>query len=98
MQPESLESLLEGVLARLGLPAPSVSKSLDDRWDELAGPPWAGQSRPLFIREGELVVEAVSAALVGVFRYAVGDLMKRLDADLGEGVVESVRVVGPNRR
>ena len=98
MQPEPLETLLEGLLAKLGLPAPSVSKDLDERWEELAGVPWSGQSRPLFIREGELVVEAASPALVGMLRYAVGDLMKRLDVHLGEGVVETVRVVASNRR
>lgn len=98
MQPESLETLLEGLLAKLGLPAPSVSKGLDDQWDVVAGAPWSGQTRPLFIREGELVVEATSPALVSVLRYAVGDLMKRLDEYLGEGVVDTVRVVAPSRR
>ena len=98
MQPEPLESLLERLLGKLGLPAPSVSRDLEERWEEVAGAPWSGQTRPLFIREGELVVEAVSPALVGLLRYAVGDLMKRLDGHLGEGVVESVRVVAPNRR
>jgi hypothetical protein len=98
MQPEPLEALLEGLLAELGLPAPSVSKSLTESWDEIAGPPWSGQTRALFIREKELVVEAVSPALVGMLRYAVGDLMRRLDDHLGEGVVETIRVVGPNHR
>ena len=97
-QPEPLEGLLEGLLHKLGLPAPSVSKSLADGWDEMAGSPWSGQTKPLFIREGELVVEAISPALVGMLRYAIGDLMRRLDDQLGEGVVETVRVVGPNQR
>ena len=98
MQPEPLEGVLESLLARLGLPSPSVSKSLDEGWDEMAGAPWSGQTRPLFIREGELVVEAISPALVGMLRYAIGDLMRRLDEQLGEGIVETVRVVGPNQR
>ena len=98
MQPEPLEQLLEGLLQKLGLPAPSVSKSLAEGWDEMAGAPWSGQTRPLFIREGELVVEAISPALVGMLRYAIGDLMRRLDDQLGEGVVETVRVVRPNQR
>lgn len=96
-QPEKLESLLESVLARFGLPPPSLSHSLADDWDELAGGPWSGHTRPLFIRERELVVEAGSPALVGVLRYAVGDLMRRLDERLGPDVVESIRVVGPGR-
>jgi hypothetical protein len=98
MQPEPIEGMLESLLARLGLPAPSVSKYLADGWDEMAGAPWAEQTKPLFIREGELVIEAISPALVGMLRYAIGDLMRRLDEQLGEGVVETVRVVGPNQR
>ncbi|MGH8927372.1 MAG: DciA family protein [Acidimicrobiia bacterium] len=96
--PEPLEFVLESLLAELGLPAPSVSKTLENSWDQLAGSPWAGQTRPLFIREGELVVEAVSPALAGILRYAIGDLLKRLDEGLGEGTVETIRVVGPVRR
>jgi hypothetical protein len=98
MQPEPLERLLEGLLHKLGLPSPSVSRSLDEGWDEMAGRPWTGQTRPLFIRGGELVVESISPALVGLLRYATGDLMRRLDEQLGEGVVDTVRVVGPNQR
>jgi hypothetical protein len=33
-----------------------------------------------------------------MLRYAIGDLMRRLDEHLGEGVVETVRVVGPDQR
>ena len=32
VQPEPLESLFKGLLAKLGLPAPSVNLSLDERW------------------------------------------------------------------
>ena len=96
-QPESLEDIMRGVLSRMGLPAPSISVSLERDWPEVAGEPWAGRTRPLFIRDNELVVEAVAPALVAMLRYAVGDLLRRLDQHLGEGVVESVRVVGPGR-
>ncbi len=42
MQPEPLETLLEGLLAKLGLPAPSVSLSLDEGWNEITGQARAG--------------------------------------------------------
>jgi hypothetical protein len=96
-EPESLEGIMRGVLAKMGLPSPSISVSLIENWSEVAGEPWAGQTRPLFIRDRELVVEAISPALVGMLRYGVGDLLRRLDQHLGEGIVESVRVVGPGR-
>ncbi len=88
---------MKEVLANLGLPSPSITVSLQENWSEVAGEPWVGQTRPLFIRDKELVVEAISAALVGMLRYGVGDLLRRLDEHLGEGMVESVRVVGPGR-
>jgi len=97
-EPESLEGIMRNVLAKMGLPAPSISVSLQENWSEVAGEPWAGQTRPLFIRDKELVVEAISPALVGMLRYGVGDLLRRIDQHLGEGIVESVRVVGPDRR
>jgi len=96
-QPESLEEIMRGVLAHMGLPAPSLTNSLQENWAEVAGEPWADQTRPLFVRDKELMVEAVSMALVGMLRYCTGDLLRRLDRHLGEGVVESVRVVGPTR-
>lgn len=95
--PESLEGIMRSVLANMGLPSPSIIVSLQENWSEVAGEPWAGQTRPLFIRDNELVVEAISPALVGMLRYGVGDLSRRLDQHLGEGIVESVRVVGPGR-
>jgi hypothetical protein len=96
-QPESIESLLESLLGRLGVPAPSAFNQLAQTWQELAGEPWASQSTPLYIRQKELVVEASASGFVSMLRYGVGDLMRRLDETLGAGLVESVRVVPPGR-
>ncbi len=96
-QPESIESLLEAVLGRMGVPAPSAFNELAQTWKEVAGEPWASQSTPLYVRQKELVVEASAPAFVSMLRYGVGDLMRRLDETLGAGFVESVRVVPPGR-
>lgn len=96
-QPESIESLLESLLGRLGVPTPSAFNQLAQTWKELAGEPWASQSTPLYIRQKELVVEASASGFVSMLRYGVGDLMRRLDETLGAGLVESVRVVPPGR-
>jgi hypothetical protein len=95
--PVPLERLLEETLRSLGLPKPSLAGDLQANWDEVAGEPWAGKSRMRYIRQRELLVEAATPALVGLLRYAAGDLMRRLDGYLGEGEVESVRVVPPGR-
>jgi hypothetical protein len=96
-EPEPLARLLEETLSRMGLPPPTVFNQLASTWSEVAGEPWTGQSKPLYIRQKELVVEAAAPALVSLLRYGVGDLLRRLDHSLGVGTVESVRVVPPSR-
>ena len=92
-QPEPLESAMRDLLSRLGLPDPGVFDVIRDEWEELASEPWAGQSRPAYLRKGELVVLVANPSLVALFRYAAGDLLRRLDVRLGDNVVESVRVI-----
>jgi len=95
---EPIEKPLLEMLDRLGLPEPDLLGAVAGEWDALAGEPWAGRSRPVLIRNRELVVEAVAPSLVGLLRYAVGDLMRSLDDRFGEGVFESVRVQGSASR
>ncbi|HKX75427.1 MAG TPA: DUF721 domain-containing protein [Acidimicrobiia bacterium] len=95
--PERLEDLLEETLRRLGMPSPSVFAEITAQWAELAGEPWSSQSRPLYIKSRELVVEAAAPGLVAMLRYGVGELLRRLDQAYGEGLVDSVRVIPPGR-
>lgn len=82
----------------MGLERVEVTLALQNEWDELAGSPWAGASRPMVVRDGELTVEADSASTVRYLRYAVGDLSRRLDERFGEGVVNSIVVKAPPAR
>ena len=96
-KPEALESVLSRLLHTLGLPSPDLLPRLRESWDDLAGPPWAGQSSPVLLRRGELVVESVSPQLVSILRYASGELLRRLDEELGSGRIDTIRVAGPRR-
>ena len=96
--PEPLESVLRRVLAAAGLPAPGRIKQLRGDWDRIAGDPWKGQSTPLLLQDRQLVVEANAAQLVSFLRYATGDLLRRLDQELGAGLVDTIRVVPPRTR
>ncbi len=84
-------------LSGLGISHIGLSIRLINEWDELAGDPWAGQTRPLGIREGELIVETATASLVSMFRYATGSLHERLEGVIGEGVISSITVQAPSR-
>ncbi len=83
------------VLAAAGLPAPGRIKQLRDDWDRIAGDPWKGQSSPLLLQDRQLVVESSATQLVAFLRYATGDLLQRLDRELGAGVIDTIRVVPP---
>ncbi|MGH8923905.1 MAG: DciA family protein [Acidimicrobiia bacterium] len=96
-KPEALESVLSRLLGTLGLPSPDLLPRLRGSWDDLAGPPWAGQSRPVLIRRGELLVESNAPQLVSILRYASGELLRRLDTELGPGKIETIRVAPPRR-
>lgn len=99
MSPErDLEHFSESVdemFARLGLPDPVVMAGLSSEWDDLAGPPWSGRSKPLYIRGKTLVVEAASASMVAFLRYGETNLLERLSGRFGEGVIQKIDIRPP---
>ncbi|MFO7548190.1 MAG: DciA family protein [Acidimicrobiia bacterium] len=94
--PMPLGEGISAFLARFGLPTPEVVDTIEERWASL-GSPWADHARPLVLKDGELVVEARDPATVTMLRYAVGDLHRVLDRELGTGVVRSVTIRPPAR-
>lgn len=81
----------------MGLPDPGLMASLSEEWDQLAGHPWAGRSRPLVVQGQTLVVEADSPSLVAFLRYAEKALVEAITTRFGEGVIHSVEVRPPAR-
>ena len=93
----SFESSLGEVFRRMGLPDPVLMSQLIEEWDELAGTPWAGRSRPVVIKGRTLVVEASSPSMVAFLRYGATQVVEALRARFGEGVVDQVEVTPPSR-
>lgn len=93
----SFESSLGDVFRRMGLPDPVLMSQLIEEWDELAGSPWVGRSRPIVIRGRTLVVEASAPSMVAFLRYGATQLVETLRARFGEGVVDQVEVTPPSR-
>jgi hypothetical protein len=90
--PAPIRDVLDQVLRRFGVAQPVDVAQLVSEWDEKAGEPWAGRSRPASLEGGELVVEAFDGSSASLLRYQVADLVRRLDEVLGQGLVTSVRV------
>lgn len=94
---EHFSESVDDMFARLGLPDPVVMAGISSEWDDLAGAPWAGRSRPLYIRGKTLVVEASSPSMVAFLRYGETGLLERLEERFGQGVVQKVDIRLPGR-
>jgi predicted nucleic acid-binding Zn ribbon protein len=66
------------------------------RWCELVGAEIAEHAVPLSLREGELTVQAVSTAWATQLRLLQRDLLARIAAGTGRGVVTRLRIHGPS--
>lgn len=94
---EPFADSLNEVFARLGLPDPVLMAKISSNWDDLAGKPWVGRSKPLFVRGKTLVVEAFSPSMVAFLRYGEATLVEALEEHLGGDVIDSVEVLSPGR-
>lgn len=91
----SLEPIADAVgslLKTLGIADPDTSARLVSDWATITEEPWETSTRPVRLRNGELVLEVATAAEVSVLRYRTGELLAQLDRILGEGVVDVVRL------
>ncbi|HEU4917542.1 MAG TPA: DUF721 domain-containing protein [Acidimicrobiia bacterium] len=91
----SFQASLEDMFRKLGLSDPMALARLTGAWDDLAGTPWAGRSKPLFIREKTLVVEAAAPSMVAFLKYGSATLVATLSDVLGPGVIERIEVRSP---
>lgn len=95
---EPFSDSIDEVFTRLGLPDPVLMSQISEKWDELAGQPWVGRSKPLFVRGGTLVVEASSPSMIAFLRYGETSLLEALAERFGPGVVTELEIVPPRRR
>lgn len=94
---EHFSESVDDMFSRLGLPNPEVMAAISDEWDQLAGAPWTGRSRPLYIKGTTLVVAASSASMVAFLRYGEASLLESLENRLGAGKIDRVEVRAPAR-
>ena len=95
----SFGASLEAMFRKMGMSDPMALSRLASGWDDLAGTPWSGRSKPLFIQGKTLVVEAESPSMVAflqVWERRSGDCSgsgpgRRCDRqDRGAGTPEPV--------
>jgi predicted nucleic acid-binding Zn ribbon protein len=93
--PQPLEFAINGLVRETGWAVAITAGSVAARWAEIVGPDLAGHTVPDGLRDGELTVSADSTAWATQLRLLAGELVRKLNAELGAGTVTRVRVLGP---
>jgi predicted nucleic acid-binding Zn ribbon protein len=93
--PQPLASAIGGLLDTQGWQQRAAMGSVFGRWAEIVGPDLAAHTRPDSFADGELAVTADSTAWATQVRLLAAALVKRLNAELGDGSVRRVKVRGP---
>lgn len=95
--PQPLGAVLGELVRKRGWRRSATHAGLFARWDELVGPEVSTHCRPVSFDAGELVLEAESATWATQLRLFKSQILTRLAAGVGPGVVTRVRINGPTQ-
>jgi predicted nucleic acid-binding Zn ribbon protein len=93
--PLSLATAVAGLIGDQGWALKAATGSVFGRWAEIVGPDLAAHTKPETLADGELIVTADSTAWATQLRLLAGQLVRRLNVELGDGAVRRVKVRGP---
>jgi len=93
--PQPLAQAIDGLLGDQGWHRQAAVGGAFGRWPDIVGPDLAAHARPGSFADGELTVITDSTAWATQVRLLAPNLVRRLNAELGDGTVRRVRVRGP---
>lgn len=93
--PQALGRLAARIATDRGWTGQLSGGAVFGRWTELVGADIAEHATPVTLRDGELTVQAVSTAWATQLRLLQRDLLRRIAAGAGRGVVTRLRIHGP---
>jgi predicted nucleic acid-binding Zn ribbon protein len=93
--PAPLASAIDGLISDTGWELAVAAGSVFGRWAQIVGADLAAHTVPEGLADGELTVTADSTAWATQLRLLAADLVRRLNAELGDGAVQRVKVRGP---
>ncbi|MGN6794455.1 MAG: DUF721 domain-containing protein [Streptosporangiaceae bacterium] len=93
--PASLSTAIDGLVADTGWELAVATGSVYGRWAQIVGPDLAAHTSPDGLVDGELTVVADSTAWATQLRLLAAELVRKLNAELGDGSVRRVNVRGP---
>ena len=93
--PQPLAHAIDGLLDAEGWALAAATGSVFGRWAQIVGADLAAHTSPQSLTDGELTVSADSTAWATQVRLLAAPLVRRLNAELGDGTVVRVKVTGP---
>ena len=93
--PQPIGATLRTWVASAGAGADLKKATLFARWEKIVGPEVADHCSPVSLTDGELVVEAESTAWATQIRMLSPQLLRRINAEVGDRSVVRIRARGP---
>lgn len=93
--PQTLGSATSDLARTRGWSSRVAEGSVFGQWATVVGEQIAEHANPTVLREGVLTVEAESTAWATQLRLVQSQLLAKIAAAVGDGVVTSLRIVGP---
>lgn len=94
--PQLLGRLVSRMAADRGWTEKLNGGEVFSRWSALVGPDVAEHSQPVSLTDGELTVQADSTAWATQLRLLQRQLIAKIAAGVGNGVVKRLKVAGPS--
>lgn len=93
--PQPLGRIASRLAGEMGWTNQLAAGQVFARWPKLVGAEIAEHTRPVALRDGELTVQAASTAWATQLRLLQRQLIGRIAAGVGDGVVKRLKVAGP---
>jgi hypothetical protein len=90
-EPETTGDLMAGLLARLGGSGRALEFRVFQAYQDAAGELFRARTAPDSFREGTLFIRVANAALAHELTLLRGELLARMEATVGPGVVTAIR-------
>lgn len=90
-------SEISATLKRLGFGEVDMLFAIIAAWPSATSEPWTSAAEPVMLQHGELTVRANQRSSIRALSYGVSSLIDQLNEAVDSPVIESIRVVGPDR-
>jgi predicted nucleic acid-binding Zn ribbon protein len=95
--PQPLGRLASRIAAERGWSGRLTTGQLFGRWSAIVGEDVAEHAQPVSLKDGELTIQAHSTAWATQLRLLQRQLLVKIAAGVGDGVVKQLKVYGPSK-